>query len=175
MSEFEDKEMFGQDDDRERVNADKTSELSQGLQMNTDDRDPNLETRPPRISMAHGFNIAFEDVEFDRVNFRYYAFIDRKDKPGRIESAKGDYWEHVKNIHGSIATRPAGSDTYFLMRLPMKYAKEDLELKKAKVARTMADAGKLKPGEYAPDAKTGKAEGGDSIHQSSYVSDSPIR
>lgn len=167
MTDFDDdKELFGQDDDRERVNADTRDGLSTGLRMDSDDRDPNIETRPPRVTMQHGYNITFEDVDFDRENFRYYAFLDHPDKPGRIESAKGAYWEHVTNRNGQKASRPAGSGKHYLMKLEMKYAKEDWELKRAKVARTMADAGQIKTGEYAP-------EGGDSIHQSHRTSDSP--
>ena len=164
--------LYGQGDDRERVNSIQKQDLSTG--QTGDPRDPNQETRPPRILMKQGSNMGFEDCEFDREKFGYYVFHEAPSKPGRIERAKAAYWEHVTNRSGQVAQRNAGGGISYLMRLPAKYRKEDLDAKKKRVQATMADQGKIGPGEYAPDPKTGAGEGGTSIHQSSHTSDNPF-
>jgi len=49
-----------------------------------------------------------------------------------------------------------------LMRLPQQYRDEDNQLKKQRVAATLEAEAHIGQGEYAPDSKTGKAEGGSS-------------
>ena len=168
-------------EERERVNTDKREDeaISQGLSLNSDTRNPNADTRPPRVPMQQGKNVDFSDVQMDTKNFKYYAFFDNPEKPGRIQSAKAAYWEEVMNIHGQPARRPAGNGYHILMRLPIQYWKEDLENKRKKVQATLADEGKLSknvPGqfdEYAPE-DGGKAEGGESMFVRHSQSDSPF-
>jgi hypothetical protein len=171
MKEFGENESYGQEDDRERVNSTQKQDLSTG--QTGDDRDPNQETRPKRVPMKQGTNLGFEDCDMDPTQYRYYVFNEDPNKPGRIDRAKGAAWEHVTNRQGQVATRASGGGTAYLMRLPMEYAKEDNDAKRAKVLATMADAGKMGRNEYAPDPETGRAEGGASIHQGSHTSDNP--
>ena len=138
--------MYGEDEEKgineekERQNSDMVEgdAVTAGLQLGGDDRDPNLETRPPRVRLQGGKKLAFEDVEFERGKFHYYAFLDDPGRPGRINNAKAAYWETVYNVHGQPATRPAGQGTHVLMKLPLKYWKEDLDFKKQQVTRRMA-------------------------------------
>ena len=149
----------GESEERERVNTDMKEDQAQnaGLSLDANPRDPNSQTRPPRVPLEYGNNVSFSDVQFDRKNYRYYAFYDDPERPGRIENAKAAYWEEVRNVNGQLASRPAGAGRHILMRLPMQYALEDLELKRKKVQATMADYGEIKTGqagkldEYAPD------------------------
>lgn len=164
--------LYGQEDDRERVNSTQKQDLAVG--ETGDPRDPNSDAYIPRILMKQGTNMGFEDCDFDRKNFGYYVFHEDPTKPGRIERAKAAYWEHVTNRTGQVAQRSAGGGICYLMRLPAKYRQEDLDAKKKRVQATMADQGKIGPGEYAPDPKTGQGEGGTSIHQSSHTSDNPF-
>jgi hypothetical protein len=157
---------------KERAVSTQNSDQTQGLQGG-DDRNPNIETRPPRVPMKQGTNLGFEDCEFDHKKFRYYGFHEDPLKPGRIARAKAAYWENVTNINGQTAQRATGGGITYLMCLLWKYANEDLQVKKNKVLATMADQGKLGANEYAPDSETGRAEGGTSIHQSSHTSDNP--
>jgi len=171
----EDNELYGQDDDRERVNSDKAEDQAQGLAANVDPRNANAETRPPRVAMKRGANVTFADVDFDREKFHYYAFLDDPNKPGRIESARAAYWEDVPNRTGTPATRPDKSGgTHRLMRLPIEYWREDLNTKKQKIRARMATENKLGKNEYAPDAKTGAAGGGKEMYRSTSTSDNPF-
>jgi hypothetical protein len=164
-------ELYGQDDDGKRVNSTQKQDLAVGA--SGDPRDPNQETRPARVPMKQGTNLGFEDCDFDRSSYRYYAFNEDPNKPGRIDRAKSAYWEHVTSRNGAIAQRASGGGTTYLMRLPMKYASADSNIKKKKVLATMADQTKINANEYAPDPITGKAEGGTSIYQDRTVSDNP--
>lgn len=161
-------------EERERVNSSQEQSLVESdAHQSIDDRDPNKDTRPPRVTMSNSVKLTFPEVIFERDKYHYYAFVDHPERPGRIESAKAAYWEHVTNKEGHPITQPAGGGTHYLMKLPLEYWREDLMLKKKKVARTMASQDKLGPNEYAPDPKTGKAEGGTSIYQERHTSDNP--
>ena len=162
---------MGQDDDRERGNSTQKQDLAVG--QPGDPRDPNITTRPARVTMGQGSNLGFEDCDFDRESFGYYVFHEHPDKPGRIARAKGAYWEHVTNRDGQVAQRASGGGINYLMRLPEKYRKEDLDAKKKRVQATMADQTGVGQNEYAPDTKTGKAEGGSSIYQDRQMTDNP--
>ena len=167
-------ELFGQDDNRERINSDKAEDQATGLAGNLDPRNPNAETRPPRVPMKQGANVTFADVEFDREKFHYYAFLDDPKKPGRIQSARDAYWEDVPNREGVPATRPDKSGgTHRLMRLPIEYWREDLDNKKQKIRDRMATENKLGPSEYAPDPETGKPTGGKEMFRSTSTSNNP--
>lgn len=156
---------------RARVNADTREDQAKGLGANVDPRDPNAETRPPRVQMGRGGNLTFSEAEMDKEKFHYYAFYDNPDRPGRIEQAKAAYWEHVTNREGQPITRPAGGGLHYLMRLPIKYWLEDLMVKKEKIRARMVGETKVGKGEYAPTAD-GHREGGDSM-RTTHTSDNP--
>lgn len=165
---------------RERVNSGMVEDraVAQGLAASIDPRNPNVDS-PTRIPLGRSSKVDFSDVEMDRENFAYYAFLDDPQRPGVIGQAKAAFWEECVNMYGQPARRPGGYNTeHVLMRLPMKYWKEDLDKDKKAREAMMADAGTLKkegkntPEEYAP-TSGGKPEGGDSLFVSKKVSDNP--
>lgn len=107
--------------------------------------------RPPRIAMTAGMNLHVDESLLDRKNFYYRFFAESAAKGGRISSAKGAYYDHVTDKEGNNITRPGGGgDTMYLMKLPMKYRLDDLNLKEKKNAATMDAEYQLKSNEYAP-------------------------
>ena len=145
---------------RPRMQAHEINDQSVGL-ADQDPRSPNASVRPPRVLLAQGGKLDVAEHKLDDKNYRYYWFLDDPQKPGRIAAAIAAYWEHVTNAQGQAITRPAGANTHYLMRLPMQYALEDLELKREKVRATMDKEASIGRNEYAPDQK-GRAEGGTS-------------
>jgi hypothetical protein len=145
---------------RPRMQAHESVEQALGMET-TDPRSPNKGVRPPRVRLTQGGKLDVAEHKLDDKNYRYYWFLDDPQKPGRIQAAIAAYWEHVTNSQGQAITRPAGANVHYLMRLPMEYALEDLELKREKVRATMDKEASLGVNEYAPDQK-GRAEGGTS-------------
>ncbi len=145
---------------------------SDSLGIQTDPRDPNKDARPPRVPMGQGRNLEFSQVKFERDKFHYYAYLEHPEKPGRIRKAEAAYWEYVTDSRGQKVTAAAGSGMHYLMKLPLKYWKEDLDSKKIAVARRMEKENSIGVGEYAPDAATGRPEGGTSVITSD-TSDNP--
>ena len=95
-----------------------------------------------------------------------------QDKDGRISQAKAAYYELVVDEQGNNYTRTVGPYPMMLMRLPQQYRDEDLLLKKERVAATLDEEYSVGRNEYAPDARTGRAEGGTSAITRS-TSDNP--
>lgn len=155
-----------------RNNHDKTpdQETTQGL--GDQSRDPNAETRPPRVRMQGTLNLDYPEHLLDRQNFQYRWFNDDPSKPGRINAAKAAYWEPVLQ-DGAPVKRPSGSSTLFLMQLPMQYWLEDKALKREKIQATMATETTLAANEYAPDAQ-GNREGGTSARVSQTTNSNPF-
>ena len=133
---------------------------TQGLEMNP--RDPNADTRPPRVPVGQGLNLDTGGLDLDKESYYYHWVLEMPDRPGGIQKAKAAYYEHVTDASGNIVTRPAGGGFHYLMRLPVEYRKEDLVLKKNKVLATMDAETRIGPGEYAPDPLSHRDEGGQS-------------
>lgn len=154
-----------------RNQGDKTADQATTQGLGNQSRDPNAETRPPRVAMQGSLNLDYPESELDRANYAYRWFLDDPAKPGRIETAKRAYWEH-KVDDGKNVTRPAGNATHYLMMLPMEYWLEDRQLKRERNLATMTEEARLGAGEYAPDAQ-GRREGGESARVSQSTSDNP--
>jgi len=109
--------------------------------------------RPPRIIMGQGMNLAIPKGLVDETKYKIRWFAENQTKAGKIAQAKGAYWEHVQDEHGSNYQRPSGGDTMYLMKLPIKYWQEDLSLKRKKVQATLDSETKIGKGEYSPSGK----------------------
>ena len=110
--------------------------------------------RPPRIPMNVGMNLYIPEKLLDRTKFAYRWFAESSIKGGRIETAKGAYWEHVADSRGHNAKRPSATDTMYFMQLELKYWQEDQAAKRRKVQLTMQKETGIGEGEYAPDGGT---------------------
>jgi len=75
---------------RDRVNAHQKEDLglSQGLEQDSDPRNPNRKTRPERIPLGYGEKLSFSEVERDNEKYVYRGFLDSPDRPGRIAEAE---------------------------------------------------------------------------------------
>lgn len=122
---------------------------------------PDGPKRPPRIPMNAGMNLHVSESYLERDKFAYRWFAENHIKGGRIENAHGAYWEHVTDENGNNFKRSRGQDTNYLMRLELKYWREDQKLKREKVRATMEKEYSIGEGEYAP-THDGKPEGGTS-------------
>jgi hypothetical protein len=124
--------------------------------------------RPPRVSMHNTLKLHIPSnlMEEDY----YYRWF--QDKDGRINQAKAAYYEHVVDEQGNNLTIQSGPYTMYAMKLRQQYRDEDNMLKKQRVAATLEAEAEIRPGEYAPDPETGRAEGGRSAIRHS-VSDRP--
>lgn len=118
--------------------------------------------RPPRIPLNAGQNLHVSDSLLDRENFAYRWFAENSIKGGRVENAKGAYWEHVADTHGKNLRRPSGEDNMYLMKLEIEYWQEDQKLKQKKVDATMKAETAIGAGEYAPTSDGKSPEGGTS-------------
>ena len=114
--------------------------------------------RPPRISMSNMKKLEVPPGLLEE-GYYYYWF---QDKDGRISQAKAAYYEHVIDEQGNNYSRASGPYTMLLMRLPQQYRDEDNALKKKRVLATLEAEAQIGHNEYAPDAETGRAEGGTS-------------
>ena len=139
-----------------------------GLTAGSRDETAHSSGRPKRISMT---NMKKLDISSDLLEDGYY-YRWFKDGDGRVEQAKGAYYDHVTDDQGNNILRNYKGATLYLMRLEQQYRDEDNRLKKKRVAATLEAEAAIAPGEYAPDQKTGKAEGGTSAI-SSENSDNP--
>ena len=140
---------------------------AQGIQASS--RNPNEGARPPRVRLKGNLKLDYPKQKLDLVNFHYRWFEDNPTKPGRIQSAIDAYWEYHEE-DGKKVTRPSGANTMYLMKLPMEYYEEDMELKRQDVGRTIAEQMTLGANEYAPDNK-GNPEGGKSARVSQVTSE----
>jgi hypothetical protein len=114
--------------------------------------------RPERVSMG---NMKKLDVPSSLMEEGYYYYW-FEDRDGRIPQARAAYYEHVVDEQGNNYSRGSGGNTLYLMRLRQEYRNEDNALKKKRVADTMEKEAFIGQGEYAPDRKTGRSEGGTS-------------
>jgi len=117
--------------------------------------------RPPRIPMNAGKNLDVPPHYLDLTKFAYRFFAQNQIKGGRIEAAKAAWWEHVADDRGQNIQRYSSGDIMYLMKLELKYWKEDQELKREKVRATMTKQASIGEGEYAP-SLDGRPEGGTS-------------
>lgn len=124
--------------------------------------------RPRRISMSNMKKLDIPEGIMEKGY--YYRWF--QDKDGRIQQAKAAYYEHVTDEQGNNFTRNSGPYTLYLMRLRQEYRDEDNLLKRQRVAATLEAEAHIGAGEYAPDPRTGKPEGGTSAIQH-HTSDRP--
>ena len=129
-----------------------------GLTSGSREETAHSSNRPARIPMS---NMKKLDVPLSLMEEGYY-YRWFQDKDGRISQAKEAYYEHVVDEQSNNYYRSSGLYGMYLMKLPQKYRDEDNKLKKARVAATLESETNIGPGEYAPDPKTGRAEGGES-------------
>lgn len=125
-----------------------------GNAQSGDSRDPNHGKKPRRVSMSAGRNLDVHGVVLDEEAFYYRWLLDSATRGGRIQKAEGAGYEFVTDHEGKKVTRPAGDGVLYLMRLPMEYRKEDLQLKHEKVLRTMEDQDRVGANEYTPDGRS---------------------
>lgn len=138
------------------------TQVSLGAGMTTQsERGPDGPKRPPRIPLHSGKNLYVDESLLDRTRYAYRWFAENSIKGGRVESAKGAWWEHVTDAVGTIFKRPSGQDQMFLMKIEIEYYKEDQELKRKRSFATMSKETGVGDGEYAP-TPGGKPEGGSS-------------
>jgi hypothetical protein len=121
--------------------------------------------------MQGSLNLDYPESKLDKKSYAYRWFLDDPNKPGRIETAKRAYWEHVSD-EGENVCRPSGNSMHYLMKLPREYYIEDKDLKRQRVLSTMAEEARLGANEYAPTA-SGQREGGESARVSQTTSDNP--
>jgi len=102
--------------------------------------------RPARKAFSIGATLTvpywvFEKHGKNDENFHFHFFTDKN-----IEAAIGAYYEFVKDEQGNKVTHPAkdGDSKMTLMILPMKYRKEDLELKRQSNQAIMAEGAPVK-------------------------------
>jgi len=144
------------------ASEDSNSQASLGAgQQTTAERGPDGPKRPPRIRLHSGKNLHVPEDLLDRENFSYRWFAENSIKGGRVESAKGAYWEFFVDASGNNFRRPSGQDQMFLMQIEKKYYLEDLDFKRQRVNATMNQESGIGDGEYAP-TTDGKPEGGTS-------------
>ncbi len=122
---------------------------------------PEGPARPPRVRMNAGENLAVSEEYLDREKYSYRFFAENSIKGGRIESAKGAWWEHVTDSRGQNIKKPSGNDIMYLMKIELEYWEEDQKLKREKVRATMDQEASIGEGEYAPTVD-GRPEGGTS-------------
>ena len=128
---------------------------------------PDGPARPPRIPMNAGLNLTYPEKLMDKEHYHYRWFAEHPEHVGRIAKADAAYWEHVTDRNGVNITRPTGSGTFYLMRLPMEYHLEDVELHRKKSRRMMVKEAMIGEGEYAP-GPGGRPEGGERAVTRSY-------
>ncbi len=129
-----------------------------GLVDESRDESAHSSGRPRRVSMSNMKKLDIPDnLKEDGFYYRWF-----QDRDGRLMQAKAAYYEHVVTEQGDNYTRPSGPYTLYLMRLPQEYRDEDNALKKQRVLDTLEAESSIGKGEYAPDLKTGQAEGGKS-------------
>lgn len=120
---------------------------------------PDGPKRPPRIRMNAGMNLHVPENILDKDNYAYRWFAESSIKGGRIEIAKGAYWEHVADSKGQNYKRPSAVDIMYLMKLELEYWLADQEAKRHQVRLTMQKEISIADDEYAPTID-GHPEGG---------------
>lgn len=130
----------------------------QGLVTGSREESAHKPDRPERISMSNMKKLDVpEGIKEEGFYYRWF-----QDRDGRLNQARSAYYEPVVDEQGNNYTRNSGPYTLHLMRLPQQYRDEDNLLKKKAVAATLDAEAQIGHGEYAPDSKTGRDEGGTS-------------
>lgn len=121
-----------------------------------DTRDPNTAVAQERvrIPLDSGQNHTLNGYEMDEKKFHYRWFHESQTRQGRIAAAEGAFYEHCVQ-DGEIIKRASGAGHDYLMRLPIKYYREDVQRsrekreKMRKVTNTLKGNDKLQ--EYSVD------------------------
>lgn len=141
-----------------------STKTDQSVMLGSTDKRPDAPKgpdRPARIPMNSGSNLQVPANLLERDKFAYYYFAENLLKGGKVAAAEGAWWVPVTDMRGKNITRPSGGDIMHLMKLELKYWKEDQKLKQAKVRATMEAETIIGDGEYAP-TPGGSPEGGTS-------------
>ena len=112
--------------------------------------------RPPRISMANMKKLSIPDAYMKEGYYHRWV----QDRNGGVANAHAAYYEHVTDEQGNNLTHQSGKYTMYAMRLKQQYRDEDDILRKRRASATMDSESAIGPGEYAPDRKTGRPDGG---------------
>ncbi len=111
----------------------------------------NLQDRgPERVSMTAKGKLAFPaGIDRDDNRFRYRWGKDNGE--GSLQRYIDAWWELMKDSTGNYIRRPAGGGhNLYLLRIPIKYWKEDQEAAQAKNIDVVKESARLKQGEYVP-------------------------
>lgn len=130
----------------------------EGITMG-DGRDPNtaVEQERIRIPLDSGMNHSLNGYKLDEKNFHHRWFHESQTRQGRVAAAEGAFYEHCTDGSGEIIKRASGAGHDYLMRLPMKYYKQDVQRSRERrekmrlVTNTVKGSDKLQ--EYGVDAK----------------------
>ncbi len=133
-------------------------ETEKGLTAGSREEAAHSAGRPKRVAMSNMKKLEVPNSLLE--DGYYYRWF--QDKDGRIAQAQSAYFEFVVDEQGNNYTRSVGVYPMVLMRLPQQYRDEDLLLKKQRVAATMEEESVIGRGEYAPNHRTGQADGGSS-------------
>lgn len=93
-----------------------------------DERDSNTAVvqERVRVPLNSGQQQSLRGYTLDWANFHYYWFHESAGRGGRINEALEAFYEHCQ-LNGENIKTPAGSGWDYLMRLPIKYYREDVK------------------------------------------------
>jgi hypothetical protein len=113
-----------------------------------------------RIPMGTGFTISYPEHLKDPDFFYYFVADDGGKVNRRIDAG----FDHVLNDDGTKYIR-RGNDgiDMVLMRQPMIYRNEDIELKRSESSAIVKAEQALRPGEYIPEDRTSKVQKDDQL------------
>ena len=103
--------------------------------------------RPPRI-MSTGRQI-LDIPEWMKPDGVYVRWVNSS-QIGRMEIAKGAYYDHIVDENGVNITREYKGQTLYLMGLEQKYRDEDQKLKERKYNAMLGSAHTIGENEYSP-------------------------
>ena len=139
-----------------------------------DSRDPNAagEQERVRVPLTSGQKQSLRGYKLDLDNYHYYWPHDDPSRPGRIEAYKAAFYEHCRHEEGSIICTPSGAGMDYLMRLPIKYQREDVQASRDRRLAARRRDNKLKDGEYTVDRQGRAVDEGEVVVRRS-VSENP--
>lgn len=110
----------------------------------SEEREPE---RPARVPMTNTLKLQYNHT-LDLENYFYRWF---RSENGRLDQAKAAYYEHVKDDQGGNVIRAYRASEQYLMRIPLKYYKEDQKLKEDALKGKLKTEQELSKDEYLPD------------------------
>jgi len=139
-----------------------------------DSRDPNAAVMQERvrIPMNSGQKMSLRGYQLEQDKYHYHWFHESHVSGGRVLDAQNAFYEICVMPDGSNVTAPSGNGTQYLMRLPLKYYREDMAASKEKRAALRKREAKLGKGEYTVNEKGRHVDEGEVIVRRS-TSDNP--